>query len=283
MKIAVTYDNGDIFQHFGKTQTFRLYNVEDGKILSTELISSNGSGHGALAKILKEQDVDLLICGGIGGGAQEALGAVGIKVCAGAQGSADQAVEAYLRGELHDAGTTCHHHDHEEGHSCGDKGCGSSGCGHACGGCGSKPVMEGKNVGKTCKVHYRGTLNDGTQFDASYDRGEPLEFICGVGQMIPGFDRAVANMEVGQVLSVHLKPEEAYGEADPQAVLTAEIAQLPGSENLTVGQKVFLLDKAGQPLPVTVVAKDEKTITLDANHELAGKELNFQIELLEVR
>ncbi len=283
MKIAATYDNGEIFQHFGKTQTFRLYNVEDGKILSTELISSNGSGHGALAKILKDQGVDLLICGGIGGGAQEALAAAGIEVCAGAQGSADQAVEAYLRGELHDAGTTCHHHDHEEGHSCGSEGCGSGGCGHACGGCGSKPVMEGKNVGKTCKVHYRGTLNDGTQFDASYDRGEPLEFVCGVGQMIPGFDRAVADMEVGQVLSVHLKPEEAYGEADPRAVMTAEIAQLPGSENLTVGQKVFLLDQAGQPLPVTVVAKDEKTITLDANHELAGKELNFQIELLEVR
>ena len=117
-------------------------------------------------------------------------------------------------------------------------------------------TIEGKNVGKKCRTHYRGTFNDGTQFDSSYDRGEPLEFVCGAGMMIKGFDAAVANMEVGQTLDVHLMPEEAYGLADP--------------------------DAAGQPFPVKVVEKDETTITFDANHEMAGKELNFTIELVSV-
>jgi len=84
------------------------------------------------------------------------------------------------------------------------------------------------------------------------------------------------------VVDVHLMPEEAYGEADPQAVFTLEIAQLPGAENLTVGQRVYLQNQYGQPVPVKVAAKDEKTITFDANHEMAGKELNFRIELVEV-
>ena len=79
--------------------------------------------------------------------------------------------------------------------------------------------QPGPNVGKTCRTHYRGTFNDGTQFDSSYDRGEPLEFICGAGQMIKGFDAAVANMEVGQVVDVHLMPEEAYGMPNPDAIL----------------------------------------------------------------
>ena len=73
--------------------------------------------------------------------------------------------------------------------------------------------ITGPNVGKTCRTHYRGTFNDGTQFDSSYDRGEPLEFICGAGQMIKGFDAAVADMEVGEIKEVHLMPEEAYGHA----------------------------------------------------------------------
>ena len=143
--------------------------------------------------------------------------------------------------------------------------------------------MTGRNVGKTCRTHYRGTFNDGTQFDSSYDRGEPLEFICGAGQMIKGFDAAVANMEVGQVVDVHLMPEEAYGMPNPDAIFTLEIAQLPGSEDLTVGQQVYLSNQYGQPFPVKVNAKDEKTITFDANHEMAGKELNFRIELVEVK
>ena len=282
MKIAATYDNGNIFQHFGKTETFKVYEVEDNKVVSSEVIGSNGTGHGALAGLLAEQGISVLICGGIGGGAQTALAEAGIEVCSGAQGNTDEAVETYLKGELTSAGTTCDHHHHEEGHSCGDS-CGDS-CGSSCGGgCGSHTTLTGRNVGKTCRTHYRGTFNDGTQFDSSYDRGEPLEFVCGAGQMIRGFDAAVADMEVGQVVDVHLMPEEAYGQPNPEAIFTLEIAQLPGSEDLTVGQQVYLSNQFGQPFPVKVTAKEEKTITFDANHEMAGKELNFRIELVEVK
>ena len=292
MKIAVTYDNGNIFQHFGKTENFKVYEVEDNQVVSSEVIGSNGTGHGALAGLLSEQGVDVLIGGGICGGAQAALAEAGVELCSGAEGDVDAAVEAYLNGTLTSAGATCDHHDHEEGHSCGDH-CGSheeeeSSCGGSCGTCGGgcgapTPVMEGKNVGKTCRTHYRGTFNDGTQFDSSYDRGEPLEFICGAGQMIKGFDAAVANMEVGEIKEVHLMPEEAYGQTNPDAIFTLDIAQLPGSENLEVGQQVYLSNQYGQPFPVKVAAKEETTITFDANHEMAGKELNFTIELVEVK
>lgn len=287
MKIAVTYDNGNVFQHFGRTEQFKVYEVEDNKVVSSEVIGSGGTGHGALAGLLAGQDVDVLICGGIGGGAQAALAEAGVELCAGAEGNTDEAVEAYLRGELVSTGANCDHH-HEEGHDCGghDEGhsCGG-GCGSSCGaGCGSsRPAFEGKNVGKTCRAHYRGTFNDGTQFDSSYDRGEPLEFVCGAGQMILGFDKTVADMEVGQTVDVHLMPEEAYGMPDPAAVFTVEIAQLPGSEELEAGQQVYLSNQFGQPFPVKVTAKDETTITFDANHEMAGKELNFRIELVEVK
>ena len=285
MKIAVTYDNGKIFQHFGRTEQFKVYDVEDNKVVSSEVIGSNGVGHGALAGLLSDRSVDVLICGCIGGGAQAALAEAGVELCAGAEGDADQAVEAYLKGELVSTGANCDHHgeghtcgDHEEGHSCG------SGCGDSCGGgCGTHTTLTGRNVGKTCRTHYRGTFNDGTQFDSSYDRGEPLEFVCGAGQMIKGFDAAVADMEVGQVVDVHLMPEEAYGMPDPNAVFTLEIAQLPGSEELEAGQQVYLSNQFGQPFPVKVVEKDEKMITFDANHEMAGKELNFRIELVEVK
>lgn len=297
MKIAVTYDNGNIFQHFGKTEFFKVYEVKDGKVVSSEVIGSNGVGHGALAGLLADRAVDVLICGGIGGGAQAALEEAGVELCAGAEGDADRAVEAYLKGELVSSGANCDHHHHEEGHSCGDHeedhgcgsheeghSCGAGGCGSGCGGCGSaRPALTGRNVGKTCRTHYRGTFNDGTQFDSSYDRGEPLEFICGAGQMIRGFDAAVADMEVGQVVDVHLMPEEAYGMPDPNAVFTLEIADLPGSEDLEAGQQVWLTNQYGQPFPVKVAAKEEKTITFDANHEMAGKELNFRIELVEVK
>lgn len=282
MKIAVTYDNGNIFQHFGRTESFKVYEIEDNKVVSSEVIGSNGVGHGALAGLLAEQSIDVLICGGIGGGAQSALAEAGVELCSGAQGDADQAVEAYLKGELVSAGANCDHH-HEEGHSCGDHGEGHS-CGGNCGGgCGAQPAFTGRNVGKTCKTHYRGTFNDGTQFDSSYDRGEPLEFICGAGQMIKGFDAAVADMEVGQEVDVHLMPEEAYGMPDPDAIIPMKIEQLPGSEDLEVGQQVYLYNQYGQPVPVKVIEKDETTITFDANHEMAGKELNFHIELVEVR
>ena len=101
--------------------------------------------------------------------------------------------------------------------------------------------------------------------------------------MIKGFDAAVANMEIGEIKEVHLMPEEAYGQTNPDAIFTLEIAQLPGSENLEVGQQVYLSNQYGQPFPVKLTAKDEKNITFDANHEMAGKELNFKIELVEVK
>lgn len=277
MKIAATYDQGNIFQHFGRTEQFKVYEVEDGKILSSQVIGSNGVGHGALAGLLAEHAIEVLICGGIGGGAQNALAEAGIQVCSGAQGDADAAVEAYLRGELVDAGVTCDHHHHEESHSCGDHGCGGEG--HSCGGC----HHEHRNTGKTCRVHYKGTFNNGTQFDSSYDRGEPLEFVCGAGMMIPGFDAAVADMEVGQIIDVHLMPRDAYGEPDPSAIFTVQIADLPGSEELTVGQQAYLYNTQGQPFKVKVTAKDDASITFDANHDMAGKELNFRIELVEVK
>ncbi len=138
------------------------------------------------------------------------------------------------------------------------------------------------NLNKKCKVHYTGTFNDGSKFDSSYDRGEPLEFVCGAGMMIQGFDAAVENMEVGEIKDIHLMPEEAYGMPDPNNIFTLALEQLPGAEDLAVGEKVYLSNSAGQPFPVVVNAKDETTITFDANHEMAGKELNFKIVLVEV-
>ena len=279
MRIAVTYENGNVFQHFGHTEEFKVYDVEDGKILGSQIIGSNGSGHGALAGLLDGEGIDVLICGGIGGGAQRALEEHGIELCAGASGNTDEAVEAYLRGELINTGANCDHH-HGDDHSCGDGGCHDH---DDCGDCHGGPGIQGPNVGKLCRVHYRGTLNDGTQFDSSYDRGSPLEFECGAGMMIPGFDAAVAGMSVGEIVNVHLMPEEAYGYPDPNAVFSVEIARMPGAEEVSVGQRVYLQDMSGRPMPAAVVAKDDTMITFDANHEMAGKELNFQIELLEVR
>ncbi|MBQ4409628.1 MAG: FKBP-type peptidyl-prolyl cis-trans isomerase [Firmicutes bacterium] len=285
MRIAVSYENGTIFQHFGHTEQFKLYDVEDGKIAAEQIVNTNGSGHGALAGFLKAAKADVLICGGIGGGAQTALQEQGIELCAGASGNADAAVQAYLRGELINTGANCDHHDHHgEGHECGDHGCGEHDCGGHDGGCGGchSPRMEGPNVGKKVRTHYRGTFNDGTQFDSSYDRGEPLEFVCGAGMMIPGFDKAVADMKVGEIRKVHLMPEEAYGVRDLGNVFTLEIQQLPGSQDLNVGERAYLQTMDGRPFEVQVIAKDDKNITLDANHEMAGKELNFEIELVEV-
>ena len=109
-----------------------------------------------------------------------------------------------------------------------------------------------------------------------------MEFVCGAGMMIKGFDEAVKDMEVGQIVNVHLMPEEAYGMPDPQNIFTIALEQLPGAETLEAGQQVYLSNASGQPFPVKVVNRDETTITFDANHEMAAKELNFQIELVDV-
>lgn len=126
------------------------------------------------------------------------------------------------------------------------------------------------NKGKKVKVHYTGTLDDGTKFDSSRDRGEPIEFTCMAGQMIPGFDRAVDEMQVGEVRDVHLEPKDAYGEPNPAMMLNAK-----------VGQKLYVF-MGNRPVPVTITKAENGGVTLDANHELAGKPLNFNIELVEV-
>ncbi len=278
MRIAATYDNGNIFQHFGRTEQFKVYEVEEGQIMTVDTISADGDGHGALAGVLAEAGIDVLICGGIGEGAQNALAEAGIKVVSGAQGSADLAVRAFIAGDLETEGTNCDHHHcghHEEAHE--------NGCAKGCSGCGSNvPQFSGPNVGKQVSVHYRGTLDDGSVFDSSYERNEPLEFICGVGQMIKGFDAAVAVMSVGEEMDIKLTPELAYGPSNPEMIFTVNISEMPGSEELFVGQGVYLADQVGRQFPVRVTAKDETTVTFDANHEMAGKVLNFHIELLEV-
>ena len=131
MRVAVTYENGEIFQHFGHTEQFKIYDVENGKIISSEVVDTNGSGHGALAGVLGALKVDALICGGIGGGAQMALAEAGIRLYGGVSGSADAAAQALAEGKLtFNPNVHCDHHDHPgEGHPCGAHGSGSHSCG----------------------------------------------------------------------------------------------------------------------------------------------------------
>lgn len=129
MRIAVTYENGEIFQHFGRTEHFKLYDIEDGTITNEQIVETGGSGHGALAGFLRSAQVDALICGGIGSGAQMALAEAGITLYGGVSGNADAAAKALAEGRLaYDPDTHCDHHDHAgEGHDCAHDG------GHCCG------------------------------------------------------------------------------------------------------------------------------------------------------
>ncbi len=132
MRIAVTYENGEIFQHFGHTEQFKVYDIQDGRITDSRIVDTNGQGHGALADVLSSLGADVLICGGIGGGAQMALGSLGIRLYGGVHGSADQAVESFIKNELeYNPNVKCDHHDHEhgEGHTCKSHGCGKGSCG----------------------------------------------------------------------------------------------------------------------------------------------------------
>jgi len=115
MRIAVTYENGQIFQHFGQTEQFKIYEVVDNKVISSQVIATVGEGHGSLAKFLKTQNVDVIICGGIGGGAKEGLDEAGIKLYGGANGETDLAVENLLKSTLeYNPEVECNHHDHDE-------------------------------------------------------------------------------------------------------------------------------------------------------------------------
>ena len=131
MNIAVTYENGQIFQHFGHTEQFKVYETENNKVVKSYVVDTNGQGHGALAGFLSLNNIEVLICGGIGGGAQMALAEAGIKLYGGVAGDADAAVEAFLNGSLEfNPNVMCNHHghDHGEGHACGSHGCGSHSC-----------------------------------------------------------------------------------------------------------------------------------------------------------
>lgn len=119
MKIAVTYEDGQVFQHFGHTEQFKVYEAEDKSVISTQIIGTGGSGHGALAGFLKETGVETLICGGIGGGARNALRDAGIELYPGVSGDADSAVQAFLNGSLvYDPETLCSHHKEGGDHDC---------------------------------------------------------------------------------------------------------------------------------------------------------------------
>lgn len=131
MKIAVTYENGQVFQHFGHTEQFKVYEVENGQVSETKVVDTNGSGHGALAGILQELGVEVLICGGIGAGAQQALAEAGIQLYGGVSGSTDDAVQAFLSDTLsYNPDVRCSHHDEHEHGKCGEHGCGEGHCSH---------------------------------------------------------------------------------------------------------------------------------------------------------
>ena len=141
--------------------------------------------------------------------------------------------------------------------------------------------MSTAKQGDNVKVHYTGQLKDGTQFDSSAGR-EPLGFTVGAGQMIKGFDAAVNGMAVGDKKTVEIPAAEAYGEVNPQMIVDIPRTNLPPDLNPTVGQQLGMTTPEGQQVPVKVKEVHDDKIVIDANHELAGKELIFDIELVEI-
>ena len=149
-------------------------------------------------------------------------------------------------------------------------------------GCTGKEGLAVAKDGNTVKVHYTGKLDDGTTFDTSVE-SEPLEFTIGAGQMIPGFEGAVRGMQVGQVKTVTIPAEEAYGSHNEDMVLVVERDKLPDNLNPVVGQQLQMQQENGNTAVVVVTDVSDTTITLDANHPLAGKALTFEIELVEMK
>ena len=141
--------------------------------------------------------------------------------------------------------------------------------------------MSVAKKGDKVKVHYTGKLSDGTVFDSSRDR-EPLEFEIGGGQMIAGFDHAVDGMKVGESKTAKFSSKEGYGETDDEMIFTVPKDQLPPEINPEEGQQLSMQHPSGQNIPVVVTKVEENEIVIDANHPLAGKELEFEIELVEI-
>lgn len=142
--------------------------------------------------------------------------------------------------------------------------------------------MPHAKPGDTVRIHYTGKLEDGTVFDTSEGR-EPLEFTVGAGEVIPGVDQAVIGMEPSQVKSAEIPPEQAYGPRHPEMVAVVKREQLPPELEPAVGQELAVQQAGGQQLSVTVTDVTPTTVTLDANHQLAGRKLTFDVELVEVK
>lgn len=137
--------------------------------------------------------------------------------------------------------------------------------------------------GNLVLVHYKGTLDDGTQFDSSYDRGEPIAFTVGTRQMIPGFDRAVFGMTEGEKKTVQISPVDAYGVSNPEAIKVYTTDSFPEEINLEIGERVEARSEDGQQnFAATITAIEGENVTVDFNHPMAGKNLNFEIELVKI-
>ena len=135
--------------------------------------------------------------------------------------------------------------------------------------------------GQTVKIHYTGTLDDGSQFDSSVGR-DPLAFEMGAGMVIPGFEKGVADMDVGETKKIHILAAEAYGERREDLVMQFERTQLPEDLEPEIGMMLQMQGPEGQPIPVSITGIEETLITIDANHQLAGQNLNFELELIEI-
>tara|TARA_R110000824_G_C14756965_1_gene629339 strand:+ start:87 stop:518 length:432 start_codon:yes stop_codon:yes gene_type:complete len=136
--------------------------------------------------------------------------------------------------------------------------------------------------GNTVSVHYRGTLNDGTEFDSSHSRGEPITFQVGSGQMIEGFDDALPGMAVGETKNITLAPGKAYGDADPEAIADVPKSAFPPEFDFKVDSMVQGQNEMGQPMLGTINEVKDEAVTIDFNHPMAGKDLNFEIELVSI-
>ena len=140
--------------------------------------------------------------------------------------------------------------------------------------------MQGKS-GDVVRVHYTGTLEDGSQFDSSVGRA-PLEFTVGAGQMIAGFDAGVVGMAVGEKKTILIDPDHGYGQKDPTAIIEFPLSNIPEGMAVEVGMKLNLQNQYGQPVPVVVMEVKDEVIIMDANHFLAGKDLTFDVEIVEI-